>query len=1300
MSNQKQDPELMEIEVEPVHAGAPKDPLIGVRLKGTYELIKKIGEGGMGNVYAAIQYPLERKVAVKVLKPTDSNPEGEHYFMREVKAINSLRHPNIITIVDYGKEADGTLYLVMEHLPGLTLKDVIKKDYPLDPKRVCHILIQLLGALEQAHNSEIIHCDLKPANLMVEEVAGQPDFVKVLDFGIAKVKGPAMEAGPYTEAGNIVGTFDYMSPEQIMRKDLDGRADVWSVGVILYEMLTRKRLFHDRDAVSIIGRVMQMAIRPPSELAPDVPIDPGLEHICMRAMERNLKKRYQTAREMRDALRRCLKDLESGGQGSVSNTGPHSGSLAASGLVRGGTGNLPNTGNQNPGTGVANTSLTGLSSLYSRSGSFGSFATEHSSRLATGIAAGSSILDQSFNAADLEGSLVGERRKVAVIAIQQTARRKSGIDPEELARRSAEEQQIIHQVVKHFDGEIDSNLGGTTTVLFGARRARVGDNLRAAECAVALQHRFRSLDQGAAHIGIGLVYGEVFISDRKGGNAYGDAIDRAVEIARVCKDARVLADSEMVQATRERVTYSQGRNVAGDEACEILSVQTSAQKKEENLEGVDVFVPRPAYFDELMRRANSAKDGAGGGIAIQGDLGTGKTVLLDRYAAKLKEAKWQVFIAKDAYRNGQQGLAPIREWIRLIAKTYKDPQKLIRSACESIGLKKHIDAVIAVFLGQQNEALEQQELPWTDAKGYANFTGALLHRVLRFAMRKGPVLLGIDDIIAQDTFTIGFLDALLAGIQKQKLLIAVTQRIESSMLDHGLPGNFERLPIGGFSTEESRQYIAQVLGYTPPPAIVQQVHMRSSGNPMFLQELVQAVLQRNGGKLTDESQLLDAGVPLNLQELLAARLDVLPDQARDLLAIASVIGESFREDFFHQITPSHLEPNRLLKELVALNFISAQFDGFQRIHLSFQPRALRKVVYDRLPRSTRHDIHSRIIEFLEQAPDYAAVDPLEYPLMVAFHYRSVEGWEGAAYYLTVAGGMLLELYDYDGAISQLQDAVDLLKDFPANHETLLMARSRLLVAMRESGRLEDAMRILEKLPSLDGVEGVSDELYQDLQYEQAMIYLEGGSFDASEQHLRRAHQRAVDIGDGKREIKALLGIAQIYEKENQLPRAAQVLMDVSKKVEALGELNLLEPDDRKLYWTAYNQLGTLFIRQKDYQRAQQFLQAAYERARQIEDFRGLVRIMSNFGALSLSMRDVDRAKNYFESAANFAAGTGDLLNQSRILTNLGITALEANDLNSSKTYFKAARSIAEEIGWYEGLAELALHIKRLKKALS
>ncbi|QDG54188.1 tetratricopeptide repeat protein [Persicimonas caeni] len=1291
------------------------DPFIGRRLKGTYELEKKVGEGGMGNVYVATQYPLEREVAVKILKLSDSNPEGEHYFMREVKAINMLRHPNIINVVDFGKdEQTGTLFLVMEFLPGQTLKRIIKKEFPLDPVRICQIGIQTLNALESAHEAGIVHCDLKPANIMVERVAGQNDFIKVLDFGIAKVKEPGMEVGPYTQQGNIVGTFDYMSPEQIMRKDLDGRSDLWSLGVILYEMLTRKRIFHDKDAVSIIGRVMQMPLQPPSSHVDGVP--KILDQIVMKAMERNLNERFKSADHMRKALQKAARQLEEHGPAGggfdlyddTGNTGAGTGSLADSGLVQGQSGNLQSsqmlsrsgTMNRTGHTGPADTgetSATSASALFTRSGSFGS----DTGRMGTSVAAGTSVLDQTFSVEELKGSLLGEKRKVAVLALKQRSKKREGVDAEELARRSRQEAAVVKEVVDHFDGEIDSFLGGTFTILFGARRARVGDNVRALECAVEIQKRLRELPHGAEHIGIGLVYGDVSISKAKDGNAYGDAIDRAISIAGKSTQAAVYADESIADATRSQVKFDAPRNIGGKEAAEVLKITKTAatmEAEDEELDDLDIYVPRPGVYDQLSRRAADVKNKVGGGVAILGEMGVGKSKFIEKYVEAQGDGKWQAFMVGEDESQRQQALAPVRVWIRKIAETYRDPSRLVRKACESIGLTQHVDDVVALYL-EKDLSGREITVPWHSQQEFSHFTAALLHKMVRFALKKGPVILAIDDVPVDDEPTVEFLDGLISRIQKMPVMVLVTRRIHASIRDHGLPGNFEVLQLGGFTESESKQFISQLLGHTPPMRMVQQLHMRSSGNPVFLKELVRSIRRNSGPEgLMDIDGLDQAGVPLSLHELLAERVDNLTDELRDLLRLASVLGESFREEWFFQITPSHLNPRQNLEELVAHNMLSARYDSVGRINLAFNPRALRKIVYDRLPDETRIEIHSRVIEFLESAPEVAAVDPIEVPLMLAFHYRSVEGLEGAAYYLRQGGEMLLDFYDYAGAIEHFEEAIDLLDESgtAATAEVRVKVQTQLLVALRESGRIEDAQRMIEDLPEL---EHLPEECHDDLLYEIGMTGLEAGSIDKSIHALQRLNERAVEKGDLKSEVKALLAIAQVFEKQNQLGQAADVLIQVPQKVEQIGQLDLSDPDDRKLFWTAYNQLGTLFIRQKNFQKAQQFLNTALQRAQQIEDHRGLVRVLSNLGALCLSMRDVKRAENYFDNARKAAEGVGDLLNQSRILTNQGITSMQTNQLEKSKKYFKKARSIAEEIGWYEGLAELSIHIKRLKQAL-
>lgn len=1304
------------------------DPLIGKLLNGSYRIERKIGEGGMGNVYRALQLPLERKVAIKILKPSETNPEGEHYFMREVKAINMLRHPNIINVLDYGKDADtGALFLVMEYLPGQTVERVIKKEFPVAPLRICEIAIQVLSALESAHDANIVHCDLKPANIMVERVAGQNDFAKVLDFGIAKVKDTGMKAGPYTQQGNIVGTFDYMSPEQIMRKDLDGRSDLWSMGVIMYEMLTRKRIFHDKEAVSIIGRVMQMPIQPPSSIVPEVP-EP-LERVVMKALQRNLSDRFGSAHAMRSALQKVARWLEQNPAGAPSTagartggTGRGSGSLVDSGLVRDESGHLSSSSSSRSGrisrsgpSGRVETGDSGVGALLTRSGNF-----SQSGRAGTHVGPGTSVLDQTFSVEELKGSLLGEKRKVAVLAVRQRSRVEKGMDAAEIARRSDEEKAAIRKIIAHFGGEIDSFLGGTFVILFGAKRAHVGDNYRAVECAIALQKALRKLPHGAAHLGVGLVYGEVSLSRVEGSHAYGDAIDRAIAVAGGSHDAAILADQSMAEATQDRVKFDEARVIGAKEACEVLkmnrrAVEAGAAQPTE-LDELDLYVPRAQLFESLGRVASDVQKGRGAGVALLGEMGVGKSKLLAKFveyqaktkvspseSGRQKSSRWQTFLVTAADQPRVQSLAAVRVWVRQIAQTYPKPAQLLQKACRSLGLTQHVDAVVGLYLRQtalDAEAAEQaQDLPWTSQQEFSHFSAALLHKLLRFALKTGPVLLAIDDVPADDLPMNEFLDALLARTRKMAVMVVVTRRMSATVRDHGLPGSLDILEVRGFSREESRQFVAQILGQTPPMAVVEQLHMRSSGNPVFLHELVRSIRRNRGQEgLMDAELLASTGVPLSLHELLAERVDRLDDELRDLLRLAAVLGESFGEGWFFQITPSHLNPRDNLAVLVEHQMIVAQYDASGRVRLAFEPRALRQIVYDRLPDKARVEIHTRVIEFLESAPEIAAVDPIDVPLMLAFHYRSVGGLEGAAYYLGEGGGALLDVYDYAGAIAHFEDALGLLNQagVAPNSDVRVSVQTRLLVALRESGRIEDAQRVVDGLGDVDALESRARAA---LLYEVGMTAMESGGIEQSQAALESLRALTGESGDLKTEVRALLAQAQLYEKQNQLGRAAEVLMTVPEKVESLGQLDLTNPDERKLYWTAYNQLGTLFIRRKDLQKAQQFLNTALQRAEQISDHRGLARVLSNLGALCLSMRDVKRAHEYFDNACKAAQGVGDLLNQSRILTNQGITALQANELKASKTYFTRARSIAEEIGWYEGLAELSIHIKRLKKAL-
>src|SRR5579871_6362703 len=227
--------------------GQGPDPIIGQVLGGKYTVVRLLGEGGMGAVYEGEQQlgTTKRKVAVKTLHPHLSRDEKiKARFEREVGTIAELEHPNTIQVFDFGTTAEGILYIVMEFLHGKSLADLLEKQGAMEPERVVNILQQVCGSLEEAHARGIVHRDLKPDNVVLVERAGKKDFVKVLDFGIAKrSREEDKDEQKLTQQGMVLGTPPYMSPEQFTGKPIDSRSDIYSLAVMGYEMLTGKLPF-------------------------------------------------------------------------------------------------------------------------------------------------------------------------------------------------------------------------------------------------------------------------------------------------------------------------------------------------------------------------------------------------------------------------------------------------------------------------------------------------------------------------------------------------------------------------------------------------------------------------------------------------------------------------------------------------------------------------------------------------------------------------------------------------------------------------------------------------------------------------------------------------------------------------------------------------------------------------------------------------------------------------------------------------------------------------------------------------
>jgi serine/threonine-protein kinase len=290
-----------------------QDPMIGSRLFGDYQVRKKLGEGGMGAVYLAEHMTIQQRLAIKVLHAQDAQQtELVQRFNREAQTISQLTNPNIIRVFVFGRTPDGMLFLAMEFVDGQPLRSLLERRGTLPVPMAIDIMRQSLHALAEAHELGIVHRDLKPDNIMITKFRNVENFVKILDFGIAKVKDPGQNQAKLTQAGVVYGTPEYLSPEQAMAKELDGRSDLYSMGIILYELMTGSVPFRGGTAVTILTAHVYDEPEPPSRRAPHLKIHPRMERIIMKALQKDPNLRYQTAMAFLEDLEDLEADLSGG----------------------------------------------------------------------------------------------------------------------------------------------------------------------------------------------------------------------------------------------------------------------------------------------------------------------------------------------------------------------------------------------------------------------------------------------------------------------------------------------------------------------------------------------------------------------------------------------------------------------------------------------------------------------------------------------------------------------------------------------------------------------------------------------------------------------------------------------------------------------------------------------------------------------------------------------------------------------------------------------------------------------------
>ena len=278
-----------------LRAAAPANDLVGQVVADRYHVVKKLGEGGMGQVYLAEHVKMGRRSAIKVMNPSMvHDPDAVARFNREASNASRITHPNVCAIYDFGETRDGLIYLAMEFIEGEPLTDLLEREGALPLARAADIFRQTADALQAAHDLGIVHRDLKPDNIMLTRRKGRGDTVKVVDFGIAKAVGGDESGQKVTKTGLVIGTPEFMSPEQLSGDTLDGRSDLYSLALVLYRMLTGKLPF---EATTVQETMIKRLTDEPTTLADarsDLAFPPGLQPVLDTALARTPAERYQS----------------------------------------------------------------------------------------------------------------------------------------------------------------------------------------------------------------------------------------------------------------------------------------------------------------------------------------------------------------------------------------------------------------------------------------------------------------------------------------------------------------------------------------------------------------------------------------------------------------------------------------------------------------------------------------------------------------------------------------------------------------------------------------------------------------------------------------------------------------------------------------------------------------------------------------------------------------------------------------------------------------------------------------------
>jgi tetratricopeptide (TPR) repeat protein/class 3 adenylate cyclase/tRNA A-37 threonylcarbamoyl transferase component Bud32 len=1221
--------------------------MIGAKL-GSYEIVQEIGRGGMATVYRAYQPAIDRFVAVKVIRTAIAkDAEAMARFQREARLVARLEHPHLLPVHDFDGAHDPP-YIVMRYLEGGTLKDVLHQRQ-ISLKEIGYLLRQIAAALDYAHRRGVVHRDVKPSNIMVDREGN----AFVADFGIARMTAQAgMEPGQaLTQSGSLIGTPDYVAPEQAMGQETDHRADLYSLGVVMFEVLTGQLPYQAESPMGVVVQHIHEPVPSACAMNPDLPSE--VDDVLRRAMAKDPEARYGTASELAEAVIAAL-----GGTVASTPTGLRAAAEETALRIAHQRGAEVSTSAQR--TPTERNKL--VTVLYVSLVEYAEYAEAEDARDAE---AARDALERLWGR--LEGIIAGrggalESRTydTALAAWGADAARED--DPERAIRAALEMQHVLHGFLKEKRVEDEGEpLPMQVSITTGLALITPGDeatgDFSASGPTISLVHR---LERAAPP-------GSVLISHDTYRHVRGLFEVEEGDLLRIRGRKRRLA-TYVVHSARPRAFRLATRGVEG--------VETRMIGRQAELEQL-----QDAFYAAIEDRETQM-------ATIVGGPGLGKSRLLYEFTnwAGLEGIDFWLMRGRATPETAGHPYALLRDLFsdRFEIRDSDNPATVrakleegIISVVDTSGAHKGVE--MAHFIGHLIgfDFADSPHLSGTlvDAQAFRMQALYYLGQFLQHLARGSPVLIELDGVHWADESSLDAIDHLVRRNQALRLLVVCLARPElyERRPAWGSGQSFHaRLDLRPLSKRESRRLVGEILQRVDkvPNILRDLVVERAEGNPFYVEEMIKVltedrvIVKGEPAWRVEEERLSGMRVPSTLTGLVQVRLDGLFPAERTGLQRAAVVGRIFWDDAVRALGAADgaaVDVAGALGDLVEREFVylreASAFAGTQEY--VFASNVLRDVVLEGTLGRQRHAYHARMAEWLversgERVDEYAGV--------IADHLERAGEGERAVPYLHRAGQRAREQYASDEAIRYLCHALDLVP------ETDLAQRFRLLYS-RESN------------------------------------YHVLGKREAQRQDLAAMEELSKILDDGGRDaVWRRVAVAYHWSRyawmTSDYPAsiaAAQELIDLSQVAPADMELN-------PRVW-GHSRLGLAYWRQGNYEAALLQMEQALSLSRSAEYAWFEANNLGGLGLVHMSRGDYAEAGDFFEQALRVYGEIGARRNEGWMINNLGAVFMGRGEYDTATTYLERSLRISREVddrpaeGWtLRNLGQLAQHLGNYARA--